>query len=129
MADPHDEKRPEGDDGKRSVTDDLASRIARAKSEIPVAKPEPAARGNGIQGANRAYRLASEFVAAIIVGAGLGYGIDLLFGTRPWAMVILLLLGFCAGVLNIVRATAEMNAETSVPPGTPAVPDEDDDDK
>ena len=78
-------------------------------------------------GANRAFRLASEFVAAIIVGAGLGYGIDLLIGTRPWAMVILLLLGFAAGVLNVVRASAEMNAATPVPPGTPAAPDDDDD--
>ena len=78
-------------------------------------------------GANRAFRLASEFVAAIIVGAGLGYGIDLLIGTRPWAMVILLLLGFAAGVLNVVRASAEMNAATPVPPGTPASPDDDDD--
>jgi F0F1-type ATP synthase assembly protein I len=41
-------------------------------------------------------------------------------------MVILLLLGFGAGVLNVVRASAEMNAATQVPPGTPAVPDDDD---
>ena len=127
MADPHESKRPQGDDGNRSVTGDLASRIARAKAERPVEKPDPVALGSGIQGANRAYRLASEFVAAIIVGAGLGYGVDLLFGTRPWATIILLLLGFCAGVLNIVRATAEMNVETAVAPDTPALPDDDDD--
>ena len=127
MADPHESKRPQGDDGNRSVTGDLASRIARAKAERPVEKPDPVALGSGIQGANRAYRLASEFVAAIIVGAGLGYGVDLLFGTRPWATIILLLLGFCAGVLNIVRATAEMNAETAAAPDTPALPDDDDD--
>lgn len=75
--------------------------------------------------ASRAFRLASEFVAAIIVGAGLGYGIDLIAGTRPWATVILLLIGFAAGILNVVRSAAEMNA--AVPPGTAAVDDEDDD--
>ena len=127
MADPQDKKRPEDGDNGRSVTDDLASRIARAKAERPVIKPAAEAPGSGMQGANRAYRLASEFVAAIIVGAGLGYGVDLLFGTRPWATIILLLLGFCAGVLNIVRATAEMNAETAAAPDTPALPDDDDD--
>jgi ATP synthase protein I len=42
-------------------------------------------------------------------------------------MVILLLVGFAAGILNVVRATAEMNAATAVPPGTPAVEDDDDD--
>ena len=79
-------------------------------------------------GANRAFRLASEFVAAVIVGAGLGYGIDMIFGTKPWGLAVLLVLGFIAGVVNIVRASAEMNAATAVPPGTPAAPDDDDDD-
>ena len=78
-------------------------------------------------GANRAFRLASEFVAAIIVGAGLGYGIDLIFGTRPWGLAVLLVLGFIAGVVNIVRATAEMDRATAVSPDTPPVPDDDDD--
>ena len=41
--------------------------------------------------------------------------------TRPWAMVVLLLLGFAAGVLNVVRATREMNAATAVPADTPAL--------
>ena len=45
--------------------------------------------------------------------------------TRPWGLVVLLLLGFAAGVLNVVRATAQMNAETAVPKDTPALRDED----
>jgi ATP synthase protein I len=77
-------------------------------------------------GVGRGFRLASEFVAAIVVGGGLGYVIDMVLPTRPWATVILLLLGFAAGVLNVVRATAEMNAATAVPPDTPAVDDDDD---
>jgi ATP synthase protein I len=63
----------------------------------------------GLNGASRGYRLASEFVAAIVVGGALGYGIDFVAHTRPWAMIVLLLLGFAAGVRNIVRASAEMN--------------------
>lgn len=90
-------------------------------------RERPADAGTAASGASRGYRLAAEFVAAIIVGAGLGYGIDSLAGTRPWAMVGFLLVGFAAGVLNMVRATKEMNAATAVPPGTPAVPDDDDD--
>lgn len=124
MANPHDTRRPAGEDGDRSATDDLAARIARARAERPGRKP-PADVGPGVTGASRAFRLASEFVAAIIVGAGLGYGIDLIAGTRPWATVILLLIGFAAGILNVVRSAAEMNA--AVPPGTAAVDDEDDD--
>lgn len=71
--------------------------------------------------------MASEFVAAIVVGGALGFGVDWLFKTQPWGLVIFILLGFAAGVLNIVRAAAEMNKASAVPPGTPALKDEDDD--
>ncbi len=72
----------------------------------------------------RGFRLASEFVAAIIVGAALGLGVDYLFKTTPWGTIVLLLLGFAAGVLNVIRAAAEMNAANPAPTGP--VPDEDD---
>jgi ATP synthase protein I len=80
-----------------------------------------------MSGMSRGLRLGSEFVAAIIVGAGLGYIIDMFLPTRPWGLVVLLLLGFAAGVLNVVRTTAQMNAETAVPKSTPALPDDEDD--
>ena len=80
-----------------------------------------------MSGLSRGFRLASEFAAAIIVGAGLGYLIDMVLPTRPWGMVGLLLLGFAAGVLNVVRATREMNAATAVPADTPALRDDEDD--
>jgi len=70
----------------------------------------------------------SEFVAAIIVGGGLGYLLDMFLPTRPWGLIVLLLLGFAAGVLNVVRAAKELNTATAVAPGTPLVPDDDDDD-
>lgn len=51
-----------------------------------------------------AMKLSSEFVAAVIVGALLGYLLDRFVGTAPWGMIVLLLLGFCAGVLNVMRS-------------------------
>ncbi|WP_337184631.1 AtpZ/AtpI family protein [Shinella sp.] len=51
-----------------------------------------------------AMKLSSEFVAAVIVGALLGYLLDHFAGTGPWGMIVLLLLGFSAGVLNVMRA-------------------------
>ena len=80
-----------------------------------------------MSGMSRGFRLASEFAAAIIVGAGLGYLIDMVLPTRPWGMVVLLLLGFAAGVLNVVRAAKTMNAATAVPADTPALRDDEDD--
>ena len=127
MANPQGTNDPQGGHDSQSSSDDLAARIARAQGQRREARRPVDIGGNqAVAGASRAYRLAAEFVAAIIVGAGLGYGIDLLFGTRPWGMVILLLFGFAAGVMNVVRAAADMNAKTP-PPTTPALPDDDDD--
>ena len=61
-------------------------------------------KSRGMAGFGYAMRLSSEFIAAIIVGAGLGWIIDWAFGITPWGLVVFLLLGFCAGVLNVLRA-------------------------
>ncbi len=49
-------------------------------------------------------KLSTEFVAGVVVGAGLGWLIDRGLGTSPWGLIIFLLLGFCAGVLNVLRS-------------------------
>lgn len=108
-----------------SLTSDLAARIRRARGE-PAAGAAGRTHDREMSGWGRGFRLASEFVAAIIVGALLGWGVDSLFGTTPWGMIILLLLGFAAGVLNVIRATAEMNAEAAKQPMPPSVPDDED---
>lgn len=56
------------------------------------------------KGMAAAMKLSSEFISAIIVGAGLGWFFDRFVGTTPWSMIFFLLLGFCAGVLNVLRA-------------------------
>ena len=127
MSEPRDQNRPESGPGTRRVTGDLEARIARAQAQRPAAKAEAEQmRQSDMSGLSRGLRLGSEFVAAVIVGAGLGYIIDMVLPTRPWGMVVLLLLGFAAGVLNVVRATRQMNAATAVPPDTPAQRDDED---
>ena len=51
-----------------------------------------------------AVKISSEFIAGVVVGAGIGWLIDKLLGTTPWGLIIFLLLGFCAGVLNVLRS-------------------------
>ncbi len=124
MADSRDTKRPKDGTRPGSVTSDLAARIARARGnrDADVAEGQP----RDMTGMGRAFRLASEFVAAILVGLGLGWGVDTLFGTTPFGMIILLLLGFAAGVLNVVRAAAAMNAANPATPDMPVIKDDDD---
>ncbi len=62
-----------------------------------------------------AFRFATEMVAALIVGGGLGWGIDWLFGhfgfrTRPAFLILFFVLGAAAGIRNVMRAAAELNA-------------------
>ncbi len=54
---------------------------------------------------SRAFRMSTEFVAGVMAGGGLGYLLDRVAGTRPWGMIVFLLLGFGAGVYNVMRAS------------------------
>src|ERR1700712_5150547 len=126
MSEPRDDDRPETGSGARKATADLEARIARARGQRAAEAVSGQTRQGDMSGMSRGFRLASEFVAAILVGAGLGWIIDSFLPTRPWATVVLLLLGFAAGVLNVVRTTSELNAATAVPKNTPALPDDED---
>ena len=53
----------------------------------------------------KAMRLSSEFVAGIVAGALIGWVVDKFAGTSPWELIILLMLGFAAGVRNLLRAS------------------------
>jgi ATP synthase protein I len=53
-------------------------------------------------------RLSSELVAGVLVGAALGWGFDRLLSTSPWGLIVFLLLGFTAGVINVMRSAGVM---------------------
>ena len=52
----------------------------------------------------RGFRLSSELIAGVIVGALIGWGIDHLLSTSPWGLIVFVLLGFTAGVVNVIRS-------------------------
>src|SRR5882724_12785623 len=52
----------------------------------------------------RGFRLSSELVAGVLVGAAIGWGFDRLLSTSPWGLIVFFLLGFVAGVLNVMRS-------------------------
>jgi ATP synthase protein I len=125
---------PPGDQGRpdsaKGVTSDLASRIASAKRER-IQEDNRATRDASpeMSGMARGLRIGTEFISAVLVGAGIGYLIDLGLGTSPWGLLILLLMGFAAGILNVIRVVAEMNAASPAPPGSDLGPDADDEER
>jgi ATP synthase protein I len=54
----------------------------------------------------RGLRLSSELIAGILVGAVLGWGFDRLLSTSPFGFIAFFLLGFAAGVVNVVRSVS-----------------------
>jgi ATP synthase protein I len=50
------------------------------------------------------FRLSSELVAGVVVGAAIGWGVDHWLSTTPFGLIVFLLLGFTAGVVNVVRS-------------------------
>lgn len=82
-------------------------------------RAQRAGNGSRMSGRGMAYglRMASELVAAVLVGSAIGYGLDYFLGTSgPWFFLLFFMFGFAAGIVNILRAyrrlQAEIDAET-----------------
>jgi ATP synthase protein I len=52
----------------------------------------------------RGFRLSSELIAGVVVGAVIGWGFDRLLSTSPFGLIVFFLLGFVAGVINVMRS-------------------------
>jgi ATP synthase protein I len=77
--------------------------LARNQAGRPSDSPE-ADRAATASGYARGFRLSSELVAGVVVGAGIGWLLDRWLGISPWGLIVFLLLGFAAGVLNVMRS-------------------------
>ncbi len=80
-------------------TEELDARIKRARDA------RSGSRSKGPPPASLAWamRLTTERCAALVVGGGLGWLLDRWLGTRPWLMLVFLLIGCAAGMLNAYR--------------------------
>jgi ATP synthase protein I len=90
---------------------ELGKRLDELQTRQAAGTKRPPPSQSGI-----ATRFASELVAGLVVGGGLGWGIDWLFGhfgfhTKPAFMIVFFMLGAAAGIRNVMRAATEINAE------------------
>ena len=99
-----------GPAGKTDASDDDLERRRRdLEATLAARRPEKrfegeSANSDSVAGFGQALKLSSEFIAGVLVGAGLGWVIDRMAGTSPWGLIVFLLLGFGAGVLNVLRS-------------------------
>ncbi len=94
-------------DDRTHADDALDARIAAAKkaNERPVAA-DP-------QGEGRGWAIGIEFVGTVLVSALLGWLVDRYagLGTKPWAMIVLLVLGFAAGTRRAMQTSKQFDAD------------------
>jgi ATP synthase protein I len=83
---------------------DLEARIAEAQGRTA---PKPR-QDEHYSNASLAWRMVIELVAGLLMGFGLGYGIDWVLGTLPIFLVIFTFLGFAAGIKTMLRSAAEV---------------------
>ncbi len=81
----------------------LGEGLARQRAEQATGDAG-ADRATTASGYAKGFRLSSELVAGVVIGAGLGWLIDRWLGIAPWGLMVFLLLGFAAGVLNVMRS-------------------------
>jgi ATP synthase protein I len=103
------DNRGEQSEDRRAEDARLSDRLRGLGDELGRHRPrEPAGeqRGQAASGAGYAlgFRLSSELVAGVLAGAGIGWALDLVSGIKPWGMIVFTLLGFVAGVVNVIRA-------------------------
>ena len=97
----------------------LGRKIDEARGEGTRRNGQPPTGAAGI-----AFRFATELGVALFVGAGLGWLLDHWLHTAPIFIVVMFLLGAAAGIRNVMRAAAELNAEAAKHPAS-AVKDDD----
>ncbi len=89
--------------------DDIDARLRKAResrdkpSKLSMRIKAPPGNALGL-----AFRVSVELVSALAVGLAIGWLLDQWLDTRPWLMLVFLLLGGAAGILNVYRMAKGM---------------------
>lgn len=77
-------------------------------------KSEPSQFGQAAEkfdGMGLGYRMMIELTVGILIGVGIGMGLDNLFGTAPWFLVVMVFVGLAAGVKVMMQSAARYEAK------------------
>lgn len=82
--------------------DKLKKKINEAKKDIypPVTNKQDSLT-------NKYFNIGVELVSGVVAGICVGFFIDWLFGSSPWGLISLFILGSAAGILNVYRTLTE----------------------
>jgi len=83
----------------RRLDEKLDAREAEDKRKLSAPAPDAADRS----GFTRGLKLSGDFIGGVVAGFAVGWAFDKLTGWSPWGLIVFILLGFAAGILNVLR--------------------------
>ena len=86
--------------------DQFKTRLEIAKKRI--SKKNQDNKNENPSSIGTAFKLSTELVAAVAVGAIIGFIFDKTFGTTPWFILIFFFVGVVAGITNVIRSAKNM---------------------
>lgn len=111
---------------KRRATE-LGKRLDEVHARKAPPPGDPRARGAAL---GEAFKIVAELVVGVVVGGGIGWSLDRWLHTAPWLLILFLLLGFAAGLSNVIRSARRMQAAAEpLQRAAPSVADEDEDER
>ena len=93
--------------GEGETENPLKSLEEKIKAARKAVEPERPIQ-NKFSAAEVGWRMIIELTAGVFIGFGLGYGLDFLFSTKPFFILLLTLFGFAAGVKTMMRSAREL---------------------
>ena len=107
-------------DAEKRRFDEVEARIAALRA---ARAPKRSAGADNFTAASLAWRMVTELVVGVLVGAAIGFALDTLLATKPLFLIVFGLLGFAAGVRTVMRSADEVrrrNAASGSQSGTHA---------
>ncbi|MGH7121501.1 MAG: AtpZ/AtpI family protein [Acetobacteraceae bacterium] len=69
-----------------------------------------------------AFRLVGEMISALVVAVAIGWWLDRVLGTAPWLLLVFVVLGIAAGILNVWRLVGPNEQDSHRSDGSGNVP-------
>jgi ATP synthase protein I len=107
----------------------IGKRLGEVQSRQNVGRRQQTSAVNGAA-YGQAFKIAAELIAGVIFGGALGWFLDRQFGTLPLLLVVFVMVGFAAGMLNVIRGAKRAQAQAEpLQRASPSVSDTEDDDR
>jgi len=86
---------------------EISTRLEIAKENIKKYKKKN--NGSNAASLGQAFKISTEFVAAVVVGSTIGFILDSWFDTKPLLIICFFFMGVAAGILNVFRSAKKMH--------------------